>query len=254
MRSPLRHKRLVSLRPRQPSCSPPVSPRGRPGAPPRGPAQVGFATPAGVPFFSLNKKAASVSQQVAASAGGLVEVVPARGREAAPMPAKQRPPDPVSLRPRQPSRSPPLSLRTTSRSPPASMPRPPLESPLRPPDPASLTPRPPSRSTPASLLRCPPWRSGDQASSSAETRRSRSARRPGAPASSIAKAQPPPWRRGVPESVETREMIAGELAALREQHERELLEEAEVMEKEDAIPPGGFWQRLDIECETIGEG
>ena len=231
-----------------------------------------------------------MSQQVAASAGGLVEVVPARGREAAPMPAKQRPPDPVSLRPRQPSRSPPLSLRTTSRSPPASM-RPLLVAslkpthvlvgrgpvvtalaaaamPLRPPDPASLTPRPPSRSTPASLLRCPPWRSGDQASSSAETRRSRSARRPGAPASSIAKAQPPPWRRGVPESVETLEMTAGELAALREQHERELLEageaadqlarelleEAEAMDKEDAIPPCGFWQRLDIECETIGDG
>ena len=63
-------------------------------------------------------------------------------------------------------------------------------------------------------------------------------------------------------------MIAEELAALREEHERELLEageaadqlarelleEAEVMDKEDAIPPGGFWQRLDIECETIGEG
>jgi len=68
--------------------------------------------------------------------------------------------------------------------------------------------------------------------------------------------------------VETLEMTAGELAALREQHERELLEageaadqlarelleEAEVMDKEDAIPPGGFWQRLDIECETIKEG
>jgi hypothetical protein len=62
-------------------------------------------------------------------------------------------------------------------------------------------------------------------------------------------------------------LTAGELDALREQHERELLEagvaadlsremleEAEVMDKEDAIPPGGFWQRLDIECETIGEG
>ena len=58
------------------------------------------------------------------------------------------------------------------------------------------------------------------------------------------------------------------LAAMREEHEREwleageaadqlareLLEEAEAMDKEDAIPPGGFWQRLDIECETIGEG
>jgi hypothetical protein len=68
--------------------------------------------------------------------------------------------------------------------------------------------------------------------------------------------------------VETLEMTAGELAALREEHERELLEageaadqlarelleEAEAMDKEDAIPPGGFWQRLDIECETIGEG
>ena len=64
-------------------------------------------------------------------------------------------------------------------------------------------------------------------------------------------------------------MTAGVLAALREAHERELLEageaadqlarrelleEAEAMDKEDAIPPGGFWQRLDIECETIGEG
>ena len=152
-------------------------------------------------------------------------------------------------------------------SPPASSPRPRLRSPLRPPDPASLTPRPPPRSTPASL-RCPPWRSGDQASSSAETRRSRSARRPGAPASSIAKAQPPPWRRSVPESAETLALTAEGLAALREQHVRDLLEageaadqlarelreEAEVMDKEDAIPPGGFWQRLDIECETIGEG
>ena len=44
---------------------------------------------------------------------------------------------------------------------------------------------------------------------------------------------------------------AGEAA---DQLARELLEEAEVMDKEDAIPPGGFWQRLDIECETIGEG
>ena len=64
-------------------------------------------------------------------------------------------------------------------------------------------------------------------------------------------------------------MTAGVLAALREVHERELLEageaadqlarrelleEAEAMDKEDAIPPGGFWQRLDIECETIGDG
>ena len=63
-------------------------------------------------------------------------------------------------------------------------------------------------------------------------------------------------------------MTAERLAALREMHEqelledaaaaekleRELLEETEVMDKEDAIPPGGFWQRLDIECETIGEG
>jgi hypothetical protein len=64
-------------------------------------------------------------------------------------------------------------------------------------------------------------------------------------------------------------LTAEELAALRAEHERELLEageaadqlarrelleEAEVMDKEDAIPPGGFWQRLDIECETIGEG
>ena len=63
-------------------------------------------------------------------------------------------------------------------------------------------------------------------------------------------------------------MTAEGLAALREQHVRDLLEageaadqlarelreEAEVMDKEDAIPPGGFWQRLDIECETIGEG
>ena len=64
-------------------------------------------------------------------------------------------------------------------------------------------------------------------------------------------------------------MTAGVLAALREAHERELLEageaadqlarrelleEAEAMDKEDAIPPGGFWQRLDIECETIGDG
>jgi hypothetical protein len=69
--------------------------------------------------------------------------------------------------------------------------------------------------------------------------------------------------------VETLEMTAGVLAALREAHERELLEageaadqlarrelleEAEAMDKEDAIPPGGFWQRLDIECETIGDG
>ena len=36
--------------------------------------------------------------------------------------------------------------------------------------------------------------------------------------------------------------------------ERELLEEVEAMDKEDAIPPGGFWQRLDTECETIGVG
>lgn len=63
-------------------------------------------------------------------------------------------------------------------------------------------------------------------------------------------------------------MTAEELDALREDHAqelletgeaadqlaREVLEEAEVMDKEDAIPPGGFWQRLDIECETIGEG
>ena len=64
-------------------------------------------------------------------------------------------------------------------------------------------------------------------------------------------------------------MTAEELDALREEHERELLEageaadqlarrelleEAEAMDKEDAIPPGGFWQRLDIECETIGDG
>ena len=69
------------------------------------------------------------------------------------------------------------------------------------------------------------------------------------------------------ESVED-ELTAEMLAALREMHERELLEdtaaaeklerelleETEVMDKEDAIPPGGFWQRLDIECETIGEG
>ena len=62
-------------------------------------------------------------------------------------------------------------------------------------------------------------------------------------------------------------MTAEELDALREEHVRELLkngeaadqlarevlEEAEVMDKEDAIPPGGFWQRLDNECETIWE-
>ena len=62
-------------------------------------------------------------------------------------------------------------------------------------------------------------------------------------------------------------LTAERLAALREQHVRDLLEageaadqlarelreEAEVMDKEDAIPPGGFWQRLDIECETIWE-
>jgi hypothetical protein len=104
----------------------------------------------------------------------------------------------------------------------------------------------------------------------AETRRSRSARRPaGALASSIAKAPPPPWRRGVPESVvETLVFTAEELDELREKHEqdllkdaeaadqlaRQVLEEAEVMDKEDAVPLGGFWQRLDIECETIGEG
>ena len=46
---------------------------------------------------------------------------------------------------------------------------------------------------------------------------------------------------------------AEKLDALKEMR-RELLEEAEAMDKEDAIPPGGFWQRLDIECETIGEG
>ena len=63
-------------------------------------------------------------------------------------------------------------------------------------------------------------------------------------------------------------MTAEELDAPREEHVRELLEngeaadqlarelqeEAEAMDKEDAIPPCGFWQRLDIECETIGEG
>ena len=68
--------------------------------------------------------------------------------------------------------------------------------------------------------------------------------------------------------METPVLTEEALASLREQHEQELLEagevadqlarqlldEAEVMEKEDAIPPGGFWQRLDIECETIGEG
>ena len=47
---------------------------------------------------------------------------------------------------------------------------------------------------------------------------------------------------------------AEKLDAVREMHEGEVLEEAEAMDKEDAIPPGGFWQRLDIECETIGEG
>lgn len=61
---------------------------------------------------------------------------------------------------------------------------------------------------------------------------------------------------------------AEELDELREKHEqdllkdaeaadqlaRQVLEEAEVMDKEDAVPLGGFWQRLDIECETIGEG
>ena len=47
---------------------------------------------------------------------------------------------------------------------------------------------------------------------------------------------------------------AEKLDAVREMHEGEVLEEAEAMDKDDAIPPGGFWQRLDIECETIGEG
>ena len=46
---------------------------------------------------------------------------------------------------------------------------------------------------------------------------------------------------------------AEKLDALREMHKGELLEDVETMDEEDAaIPPGGFWQRLDIECETIG--
>ena len=45
--------------------------------------------------------------------------------------------------------------------------------------------------------------------------------------------------------------VAEKLDVLREMHVRELLEEAGA---EDAIPQGGFWQLLDIECETIGEG
>ena len=48
---------------------------------------------------------------------------------------------------------------------------------------------------------------------------------------------------------------AEKLDALREMHKGELLEDVETMDEEDAaIPPGGFWQRLDTECETIGVG
>ena len=48
---------------------------------------------------------------------------------------------------------------------------------------------------------------------------------------------------------------AEKLDALREMHKGELLEDVETMDEEDAaIPPDGFWQRLDIECETIGIG
>ena len=51
--------------------------------------------------------------------------------------------------------------------------------------------------------------------------------------------------------------VAEKLKAVREIQMRkgELLEDVEIMDVEDAaIPPGGFWQRLDTECETIGVG
>ena len=66
---------------------------------PSGPAQAGFVTPAGVPFFSLNKKAASVRQQVAADASGVAEGAPAHGRKAGPM----RPPETTSAVPAAPA-------------------------------------------------------------------------------------------------------------------------------------------------------
>ena len=57
------------------------------------------------------------------------------------------------------------------------------------------------------------------------------------------------------EDVLTAEMLdAPNVEADEKLGERELLEEVEAMDKEDAIPPGGFWQRLDTECETIGVG
>ena len=81
-----------------PTKVPPVQ-RDPLGQGPSGPAQAGFATPAGIPFFSLNRKAASVRQQVEADAGGAAEGTAAHGQDAEPM----RPPETTSAIPAAPA-------------------------------------------------------------------------------------------------------------------------------------------------------